>query len=95
MFNQHDRAVQQNLRWKGAEKMPSIAKKRLIRKKFKRPCLCSKQKLASTQTLDSAFFDSIRKNQNSKYESGLFKIFDCFIDCQGSVHSNYVSFVIK
>ena len=36
MFNQLRREVQHKLRWKGAEKMPSIAKKRLIRKKFKR-----------------------------------------------------------
>ena len=34
MLNQLRGAVQHNLRWKGAEKMPSIAKKRLIRKKF-------------------------------------------------------------
>ena len=29
VFNQLDRAVHHNLRWKGAEKMPSVAKKRL------------------------------------------------------------------
>ena len=34
VFNQLRRAVQHNLRWRGAEKMPSIAKKRLIRKKI-------------------------------------------------------------
>ena len=95
VFNQLRRAVQHNLRWRGAEKMPSIAKKRLIRKKFKRHYLCSNQKLASTQTLASAFLDRIRKIQNSKYEPDLFKIIDCFFDCHGSVHSDYVSFVIK
>ena len=75
--------------------MPSIARKRLIRKKFKRHYLCSNQKLASTQTLGSALLDRIRKIQNSKYEPDLFKIIDCFFDCHGSVHSDYVSFVIK
>ena len=75
--------------------MPSIAKKRLIRKKFKRLYLCSNQKLASTQTLGSAFLDRIRKIQNSKHESDLVKIIDCFIDCHGSVHSDCISFVIK
>ena len=95
MFNQLRQAVQHNLRWRGAEKMPSIAKERLIRKKFKRHYLCSNQKLASTQTLGSAFLDRIRKIQSSKYEPDLFKIIDCFIDCHGSVHSDYVSFVIK
>ena len=29
VFNQLDRAVHHNLKWKGAEKMPSVAKKRL------------------------------------------------------------------
>ena len=94
-FNQLRRAVQHKLRWKRAEKMPSIAKKRLIRKKFKRHYLCSNQKLASTQTLGSAFLERIRKIQNSKFESDLFKIIDCFVDCHGSVHSDYVSFLIK
>ena len=84
-----------NLRWKAAEKMPSIANKRLIWKKFRRHYLCSNQKLASTQTLGSAFLDRIQKIQNSKYESDLFKIIDCFIGCHGSVHKDYVSFVIK
>ena len=35
------------------------------------------------------------KNSKLKNESDLFKIIDCFIDCHGSVHSDYVSFVIK
>ena len=95
LFNQHSWAIQHNSRWKGAKKMPSIAKKRLIRKKFKKHYLCSDQKLVSTQTLGSAFLERIPKIQNSKYESDLFEIIDCFIDCQGSVHCNYVSFVIK
>ena len=75
--------------------MPSIARKRLIRKKIMRHFLCSNQKLASTQTLGSVFLDRIRKIQNSKYASDLFKIIDCLIECHGSVHSDYVSFVIK
>ena len=45
--------------------------------------------------LVSAFLDRIQKIQNSKYEFDLFKIIDCFNDCHGSVHSDYVSFVIK
>ena len=95
IFIQLSRAVQHNLRWKGAEKKPSIAKKRLIRKKLKRHYLCSNQKLASTQTLGSAFLVRNRKLQNTKYESDFFKIADCFVDFHGSVHSDYVSFVMK
>ena len=67
VFNQLNRAVQHNVRWKGAKKMCSIVKKRLIcKKKFKIHYLSSNQKLAFTQTHGSAFLDIIRKNRNSK-----------------------------
>ena len=75
--------------------MPSVAKKRLLRKKFKRHYLCSNQKLASTQTIDSAFVERVRKVQNSKYEHDLCEIIDCFIDDYGFVNSDHVNFSIK
>ena len=78
-----------------SRKTPSISRKRLVRKKFKKPYLSSNQKLASTQTLGSAFLDRTAKVQNSKYESDLFKIIDCFIDGCGSVNSERVSFSIN
>ena len=46
--------------------MPCVAKKRLLRKKFKRHYLCSNQKLASTQTIGSAFLERVRKKQKIK-----------------------------
>ena len=61
VLNQLNRAVQHVLQWKGAKKMPSIAKQRLIRKNYERHYLSSNQKLASTQTHGSAFLDRIRK----------------------------------
>ena len=75
--------------------MPSVAKKRLLRKKFKRHYLCSNHKLASTQTIGSAFLERVRKVQNSKLEHDLLKIIDCFIDGYGFVNSDHVSFSIK
>ena len=75
--------------------MPSVAKKRLLRKKFKRHYLCSNQKLASTQTIGSAFLERVRKVQNSKYEHDLIKIIDCFIVDYGFVNSDHVNFSIK
>ena len=92
---QPNRTVQHNLRWKGAEKMPSIAKKPLIWKNYKRHYLISNQKLASTQIYGSAFPDTIRNVQNWTYESDFLKIIDCFIDCHDDVNSDYISFVIK
>ena len=78
-----------------SRKDATIAKKRLIRKKYKRHYLSFNEKLASTQTHGSAFLDRIRKVQNSKYESDLLKSFDCFIDCHGSVNSDFVRFVMN
>ena len=63
VFIQLSRAGQRNSRWIGAENKPSIAKKRLILKKFNIPYLCSNQKLASTQIHVSAFLERIRKVQ--------------------------------
>ena len=75
--------------------MPSVAKKRLLRKKFERHYLCSNQKLASTQTIDSDFLERVRKGQNSKYEYDLLKLFDCFIDGYGFEINDHVNFSIK
>ena len=54
--------------------------------------LSFKQKFSSTQTLGSAFLDRNRKVQNSKDESVLFKLIDCFNDSYGSVNSERVIF---
>ena len=89
VFNQLSCGVQHNSRWKGAEKTPSVSRKRLVRKKFKKHYLS-----LSTQTLGSAFLDRIRK-KNSKYESDLFKTIDCLIDGYGSVNSERVNFSIN
>ena len=64
-------------------------------KKFKRHYVSSAQKLVSTQTLRSAFLERIRKVQNSKYETDLLKIVDCFIDGYGTVNSEHINFSIN
>ena len=74
------------------KKTPSVSRKLLVWKKFKKHYLSSNQKLASTQTLGSAFLNRIRKVHNSNFESDLFKIIDCLIDGYGSVNSERVSF---
>ena len=61
VFNQLSCGVQHKLRWKGAEKTPSVSRKRLVRKKFKKHYLSSNKKLASTQTLGSAFLEEFVK----------------------------------
>ena len=63
VFNQLNRAVEHNLKCRIPEKLPIVAKKRLLRKKIKRHYLSSAQRFASTQTLGSDFLERIRKIQ--------------------------------
>ena len=91
-FNQLNRAVQHNLRWKAAKKELSFAKKRLFLKNFKRHYLSSNQKLTSTQTDGSAFLNRIQIVQNSKYEQELLNTIHCVLDGYGFVISDQVNF---
>ena len=73
VFTQLKRAVQHNSENKLVEKLPSVFKKRLSRKKFKRHLLRAEQKNVSTQTLRSSFFDRLQSLKSSKYENELIK----------------------
>ena len=95
VFNQLNRAVEHNLKYRIPEKLPSVAKKRLLRKKCKNHYLSSAQKRASIQTLGSAFLERFRKVRNSKCETDLLKISDCFIDGYGTVNSERNNFTIN
>ena len=55
------RAVDFNHRIKGADRMPSIAKKGLLRKKYKKHLFSSFQKTKTTQTSGSVFAKRIEK----------------------------------
>ena len=95
VFDKVQRAVDFNHRNKGMERMPSIAKKRLLRKKFKKHLFSSFQKTKTTQTSGSLFAERIEKVKKTKYEMELIKIVDCFLDGYGNYDSNLVSFRIK
>ena len=81
--------IQQN---RGVDRMPSIAKKRLLRKKYKNHLLSSFQKTKSTQTSGSVFADRIEQVKKTKFELELTKILDCSLDGHGNYTSNLVSF---
>ena len=55
VFNQLSCGVQHNLRWKGAEKTPSVSRKRLVRKKFKKHYLSSIKNLHLRKLLAQHF----------------------------------------
>ena len=75
--------------------MPSIAEKRLLKKKYKKHLLSSFQKTKSTQTSGSVFAERIEQVKKNKFESELIKIVDCFLDGHGNCTSDLVSVEIK
>ena len=95
VFDNVQRAVDFNHRNKGMDRMPSIAKKRLLRKKYKKLLFSSFQKTKITQTSGSVFAERIEKVKKTKFELELIKIVDCFPDGHGKFDSNLVSFKIK
>ena len=61
LFDNVQRTVHFNQKNRAVERMPSIAKKRFLRKKNKKLLLSSLQKTKSTQTSGSVFADRIEQ----------------------------------
>ena len=95
VFDNVQRAVDFNRRNKGVDRMTSIAKKRPLRKKFKKHLFSSFRKTKSMQTSGSVFAERIEKAKKTKFELDLIKIVDCFLDGHGNYDSNLGSFKIK
>ena len=95
LFDNLQRAVHFNQQNRGVDRMPSIANKRLLRKKCKKRLLSSFQKTKSTQTSGSVFVDRIEQVKRTKVEIELIKTVDCFLDGYGNYSSSLVSFKIK
>ena len=93
IFDTVERTVSFNKLDKGVDKMPCIAKKRLLRKKFKKHMLKSVQRSISVQTTGSVFVDRVESvRRKTKFELELMKNIDCFLDGYGGYESNSVSF---
>ena len=95
VFDNVQRAIDFNHRNKGVDRIPSIAKKRLFRKKFKKHLFSSFQKTKTTQTSGSVFEKSIEVVKKTNFELELVKIVDCLLDGHVNFHSNLVSFRIS
>ena len=95
MFDDVQRAMSFNRRDREVDKMQSIAKKRILRKKFQQHFMSALQKNKSTQTSGSAFAERIEKAKKTKFELQPIKFVDCFLDGHGSYDSNLVSFKMK
>ena len=75
--------------------MPSIAKAKLLSKKYRKHLFSSFQKTKLTQTGGSVFAEGIEKVKKTKFELDLIKIVDFFLNGHGNYDSNLVSFKIK
>ena len=95
LFDNLQRAVHFNQQNRGVDRMPSIAKEKLLRKKYKKHLLISFQMTKSTQTSGSVFADRHEQVKKTKFELELIKIVDCFLDGHGNYTINLVSFNIK
>ena len=88
MFDNVQRAVYFNQRTKGVDRLPSIAKKRILRKKYRKHLLSSFQKPKSTQTSESVFAKKVEQIRKTKCELLLIRIVDCFLDGYSKYTSN-------
>ena len=82
-YHNLQRAVHFNQQKRGVDRMPSIAKKRLLWNKYKKHLLSSFEKTNSTQTSGSVFADRIEQVKKTKFESELIEFVDCFLDGHG------------
>ena len=73
-FDNLQRAVHFNHQNRGVDRIPSIAERRLLRKKYKKHLLNSIQKAKSTQTSGSVFADRIEQIKKTKLELELKKL---------------------
>ena len=89
VFDNVERAVRFNQHHKTVEWMPSVAKKRLLGKKYKRHLLSSFQETISTRTSGSVFADRIKQVKKTNNEVELIKIVDCFLDGYGNYEKIY------
>ena len=95
VFDNVQQAVDFIHRNKGVDRKPSVAKKRLLRKKYKKHFFSSFQKTKTTQTSNSVFAERIEKVRKTKFELELIKTVDCFFDGHANYDSNLESFKFK
>ena len=95
VFDNVQRAVYFFQKIREKERMPSIAKKRILRKKYRKHLLSLFQKTRSTQTSGSVFAGKIEQVKEQEFELTIIKIVNCFVDGYGSYSSKIVTFEIE
>ena len=95
VFDNVQRAISFDQRNRRVDKMPSIAKKRLVRKKLNHHFMSAFQNNKLRQTSGSVFVETIEKARKTKFELELTKNVDCFLDGHDNYDVNLVPFKIK
>lgn len=95
VFDIVQRAVNHNSGKRSLEKTPSIAKKRLSRKKFRNHLSSMQLKCQEIEPDSLVFLDRVEKVRRTKYDIELLKILDCFINGCGTIDSSRILFQIK
>ena len=90
VFDNVQRAVDFKQRNKGVDRMPIIAKKRLLRENYKKHLFSSFQKTKTTQTSGLVIAERVEKVKKTKFEFELRKTVDCFLDGHGHFDGNLV-----
>ena len=92
LFDILQRAVPFNQQNRGVDRMPSIAKKRHLSKKFKKHLFISFQKTKTTQTSSSVFAERIEEVKKTRFE---LQLKNCFLDGHSNDDKKLVSFKVK
>ena len=95
MFDNVQRAVDFSQRNKGVDKMPSIAKKILLRKKFKKQLFSPFHRQKHRKPVVKCLQKESKKLKKTKFESELQKSVVSFLDCHGNYDSNLISLRMK
>ena len=92
VFCNLQRAISFKVRSRGVDKMPSIAKEKLMRKKIKHHFMSALQKIKSTKTSGSLFAERVEKVKKAKFDLEVIKTVDCFLGGFGKYDSSLVCF---
>ena len=95
LFDKLQRAVHFNQQNRRVDRTPSIAKQRLLRKKYKKHLLSSFQKTKLTEISRAVYADRTEQVKKTKFELKLIKTVDCLLGGHGNYTSNLLSFEIK
>ena len=94
MFDNVQRAVFSHQRNTGVDRIPSFAKKRLLRKKYGKPFLSSFQDTIQLKPVDQSLQNEFNK-KDKKFELNVIEAENFFLDGSGTYSSTSVTFESK